>query len=466
MLEYLKSWDRHMPVYSNLESDYTEVGLGGRIRALRKARGWTLQDLSSKLSLSIASLSTLENDKASVDVERLVAICNALDVQPEDLLPKGASSHFHIERREALLTAGPATLRVVDHGRGGQTPYHNLLHPLADPFVGKHIEPFQIEIRPVRDEDLRFISHHHEEFFVVLRGEVECLLKTPDGTVREILGAGDCISFWSFLPHCLRSTTNEPAGSVHVMCSAHGSADSERADGPSADIVYFRDMSTRPLTQQIAEKLTAMRRARGMSLADFACEVGIGARQLAEVERGRKPVSVRFLLKLCRTFRKPLEHFLAGATAVARPYYSVIRADEIARLPQRTRRQAVPEREADHEFRSLAGDFAGRGMHPYYVRTSPRHGGTATLHEHHGQEFVFVLSGSVELRTIQDGRHVSRELTAGDACFIDSAVPHRFVGTGFGRSELIDVFWSGLGEDYLFARPDDQRPTDLATTGA
>jgi hypothetical protein len=58
--------------------------------------------------------------------------------------------------------------------------------------------------------------------------------------------------------------------------------------------------------------------------------------------------------------------------------------------------------------------------------------------------------------TVQDGRHVQRELRKGDACFIDSSVPHRFLGTGRrfdGKppAELIDVFWTGLGEDYLFS---------------
>ena len=455
-----------MPVYSNLESDYREIGLGGRIRKLRKARGWTLQDLSSRLSLSIASLSTIENDKASVDVERLVAICNALQVQPEALLPTGTSAHFHIESHEAREAAQAASLRVVDHGRGTLTPYHNLLYPLADAFVGKHLEPFQIEIRPVLDHDLSFISHHREEFFFVLRGEVECLLKTPDGMVREVLGPGDCIYFWSFLPHCLRSTTNEPASSVHVMYSAQGSSDSERANGLTSDVVYFRDMSMHTLTQQIAEKLTAMRRARGMSLADFAHKLGIGARRLSEIERGRKPVSVRFLLELCRTFRKPLEHFLAGATTVARPYHSVVRTRDRLQLPCHQRRGTQHERGASHEFRSLLGDFSGGEMLPYYVRTAPRPRDPVTLHEHHGQEFVFVLSGSITLLTVQDGRHVRRELTAGDACFIDSAVPHRFIGTGTSNgapAELIDVFWSRLGQDYLFTGPAAAQPASAAT---
>ncbi len=454
-----------MPVYSNLEGDYSDLGLGGRIRELRKAKKWTLQDLSSRLSLSIASLSTIENDKATVDVERLVAICNALGVRPDALLPKGSSTHFHITTRDTHEQEHAAALRIVDHAKGSLTPYHNLLRPLAGPFVGKHFEPFQIDIRPVAEEDLRFISHHHEEFFFVLRGEVECLIKTPDGLVREVLGPGDCIYFWSFLPHCLRSTTHETATSVHVMCSAHGSTDSERANGPTSDIVYFQDMSAHTMTQQIAQKITAVRQARGLSLADFARDLEIGARQVSEIERGNKPVSIQFLIRLCRTFRKPLEYFLAGATTVDRPFHTVVRAREIADLPRRTRRVSTAKFGFDNEFRPLASTFTNRGMHPYYVRVTGQPEAPVPLHEHHGQEFVFMLNGEATLITIQDGQEVQYQLTPGDSCFIDSAVPHRFVGLGFSpyelpHTELIDVFWTGLGEDYLFSTPDNGSNTE------
>ena len=448
-----------MPVYSNLEGEYSDLGLGARIRELRKAKGWTLDDLSSRLSLSIASLSTIENDKATVDVERLVAICNALGVRPDALLPKGSSTHFHVATRDTLAQEQAASLRIVDHAKGSLTPYHNLLRPLAAPFVGKHFEPFQIEIRSVAEDDLRFISHHHEEFFFVLRGEVECLIKTPGGLVQEVLGPGDCIYFWSFLPHCLRSTTHDPATSVHVMCAAHGSTDSERSDGPTSDIVYFQDMSARTMTQQIAHKITAVRQARGLSLADFARDLEIGARQLSELERGRKPVSIQLLIRLCRRFRKPLEYFLAGTTTVDRPYHSMIRAKDIPDLPSRARRASVAGFGFDNEFRALAHEFPKRGMHPFYVRVTGQPEVDVPLHEHHGQEFVFVLNGEVTLVTVQDGEEVRQHLAAGDSCFIDSAVPHRFVGTGFSpynlpHTELIDVFWTGLGEDYLFFGPE------------
>jgi hypothetical protein len=53
---------------------------------------------------------------------------------------------------------------------------------------------------------------------------------------------------------------------------------------------------------------------------------------------------------------------------------------------------------------------------------------------------------------------------AGDACFIDSTVPHRFVGTNVNpfeprAAEVLTVFWSPLGEAYLF---DPDEPTTVA----
>jgi hypothetical protein len=77
------------------------------------------------------------------------------------------------------------------------------------------------------------------------------------------------------------------------------------------------------------------------------------------------------------------------------------------------------------------------------------------MHEHHGQEFVYVLTGEVKLVTVLDGQDVTETLSAGDSCLIDSTIPHQFVGVGLNPyqaagAEIIDVFWCPLGENYLF----------------
>ena len=440
-----------MPVYNSVVLEYPALGLGERLRIERKRRGWTLQELAAKVELSPASLSAIENDKAVLDLERLVALAQALGVSPHVVLPGSSSSHYLITPRAALDERRSAPLKVIDPSRGATTSYHNLLKPLADAFVGKHLEPFYIEVQPVSDRDLQFISHHHEEFFFVLSGEIECLVKAPTGLIREVLRPGDSMHFWSYLPHCIRSTGSQAAHGLHLLQSAHGAIESEYSTSDST--IYFQDASHNTLAEQIGGKIAALRQARGMTVADLAQMLDLGVRQMTDLERGRKPIALDLLLRVCRLFRKPAEYFLAS-TLVDPPFHTVMRANTLADTKPR-RRRINGDGIASGTYKPLSGGFAKSGMYPYYVRLPLQPGESARLSEHHGQEFVYVLNGQVQLQTIEGGTRVVHTLSAGDSCFLDSTVPHRLVGDGlspYGESaaEIIDVFWCPLGESYLF----------------
>jgi transcriptional regulator with XRE-family HTH domain len=439
-----------VPVYTTAVVEYADLRLGQAIREHRKSRGWTLQDLASRLGISIASLSAIENEKAVLDLERLVGIADVLGLRADTLFPRSASRHFHITRGAATESLPASALNLIDRESGTIVAHHNLLRPLADVFVGKHIEPFHLEVLRIADEEIRFISHHREEFLFVLRGDVECLIQTPDGLVRETLSPGDCMYLWSNLPHCIRSTSGQPAHAVDVVHLPYDTADSEHGDAA----VYFKDGIPKNLTEQIADQIAGLRQGRGMSMGDFAHELDVSVRQLADIERGRRSVSIDLLIRACRRFRKPLEYFLES-TVVNRPFYFVQRSADINRLPVRTRRRLQDEGWSDAQFRPLASGFGSRGMHPYYVKLQHSGPRDVTLHEHHGQEFVSVLTGEVTLITILDGERITERLSAGDTCFIDSTVPHRFLGTGLSpyeksSAEVIDVYWCPLGESYLF----------------
>lgn len=441
-----------MPVFNSVSVDYASLGLGERTRAERKRRGWTLQDLAGKLNISTASLSAIENGKTILTLEQLVAITTALGVAPHVVLPGSHSSHYLITRRSALDAQELAPLKVVDPSRRASTSYHNLLKPLADRFVGKHLEPFYIEVQPVSDADIQFISHHHEEFFFVLSGEIECLIKAPSGLISETLRPGDSMHFWSYLPHCIRSTGPTAAHSLHLLQAAHGASESEYSTSDST--IYFRDASHKTLGEQIGGQIISLRQARGMSVADLAHVLEVGVRQMADIERGRKPLSIALLLRICGLFRKPVEYFLAS-TLVDPPFHTVLRSTELSEMAPRQRR--TNDRPASPgTYKPLSHGFARSGMYPYYVRLPLVPGEPPLLHEHHGQEFVYVLNGEIVLHTIEQGVRVAYNLSAGDSCFIDSTVPHRLAGVGlspYGQSgaELIDVFWCPLGESYLFS---------------
>ena len=171
-----------MPKKQDVSGQYQRLGIGDGIRRARKHKGWSLPQLASQLQISAATLSNIETDKVVLDLDRLMLISDILGMPLDQHFPATEHRHFEIMRR-----IGGAHIPVVGlktTGNNGPLAYHHVVHSLARGFIGKHIEPFHIAVLPVPDENVSLINHGHEEFFFVLRGEVECLLQTPDGLAR------------------------------------------------------------------------------------------------------------------------------------------------------------------------------------------------------------------------------------------------------------------------------------------
>ena len=435
-----------MPVYSHLVSDDVAQHLAFRIRQERRRSGWTLKDLAARVPASVATLSALENQQVSPDIELLLQLSEAFGTSIDTLLVPSKPSHFQITRRVDLDAHPPAPLKMVSRTRRSVTAYHNRLWPLADAFVGKYIEPFVIEIQPVRDDELTFISHTHEEFVFVLQGDLEVLIKSPQRLVRERLSAGDCMYFWSYLPHCIRSTSDERARSVHVLSSLDEPVDSETADWVSGPVIYMMEAPFKTPIEQISDRIVSLRRARGMSAAKFAQHIGVSIRRLARVERGEGPISLKLLLHICRRFRKPPDYFLASAAPPGVSSHYVDRASTLRKRKERfddsTRGKCV----GDSRGRTLSAAFVGRRMSPSLVILDRPHSRAARMGQHRGQELVYVLKGEVDFTTASDGKMLTRTLSAGDSCLLDSSVPHRFAAASLSpyeppRAEMLVVRW-------------------------
>ncbi|HTK28729.1 MAG TPA: cupin domain-containing protein [Vicinamibacterales bacterium] len=450
-----------MPVYSSLGTSYGALQIGDRIRRARKRLGWTLSDLARRFDVSPATLSAIENDKSHLTVDRLIELSAILSVRPDALFSASTTRHFHVTRRTD--ESARHTLSLVDvAGRTSRT-YGHELRPLAAPFVGKRIEPFEITIQP--ESASPFISHHADEFFCVLDGVVDCALQTPEGAARERLARGDSMYFRSHMPHCLRAAGRAAARTVHVLCAPPGESDADRIDGDAGQVL--RGEGAGGLRGQLAAKFRLLRRRHGLSVGRAASALGVSARALASIERARRPVGISLLLRACTVYRKPVEYFLASAL-IGPPFYTVQRARAVRRLRPRRRRGGPAGRMRGYVYKSLADRFGPRSMYPYYIRIPHDAAAAAALHEHHGQEFVYVLQGEVTLVTIVNQERTSETLARGDACLIDATVPHRFIAAPsgpFGRTaaEVIDVFWCPLGEDYLFHGDEARRPAARPT---
>lgn len=66
------------------ELDY--IKMGSRIRQVRKAKGWSQNQLAQKCKISMSFLGHIERGTRIMSLETFVSICTALDADADELL--------------------------------------------------------------------------------------------------------------------------------------------------------------------------------------------------------------------------------------------------------------------------------------------------------------------------------------------------------------------------------------------
>jgi len=78
------------------ESRQIAAGLGKRIRAVRKDRGWTQGELSDRLGISTEAYGRIERGHALPSFPTFLRVCRILDCTPDNVLmesePRGRTS--------------------------------------------------------------------------------------------------------------------------------------------------------------------------------------------------------------------------------------------------------------------------------------------------------------------------------------------------------------------------------------
>jgi transcriptional regulator with XRE-family HTH domain len=443
-----------MPVYSSHLLRYEELRLGERIRDARQTRGLTLKQLADRLNTSSARLSQIENDRLALDIQELIAFADALELPLDRFVPPDVSLPYQISRDSEIRRRVPrGAVFVTPEGHGIRSPHS--YWPLASLFVGRHLEPVLARIMPVAEEDLHFGYHQEEELAFALRGSLEFRIKTPEGERREELSRGDCIYFRSDLPHCFRSLDSQPSESIHVFCPPALTVDVDGGTDSYRAIAYDGRDDLAAVERRVADKLRLLREIHGWSAERLARATGLSERQVLRIERGDRAMPFEVVMTLARAFGKPLREFI-GLAGVQAPYYVVRRSKDISSIPVRRRRTPVerPNAPPSKTCQPLIADFPAKQMYPYFLRLLNVDLETLTHHEHHGQEFIYILEGELELTTYS-GDRTPEILRPGDACYLDSTVPHllrSWTRNPYSETsaEVIDVFWCPLGEDYLF----------------
>ena len=174
---------------------------------------------------------------------------------------------------------------------------------------------------------------------------------------------------------------------------------------------------------QMGRRLIAAREARKMSLSDLSKETGLDVKFLKQMEGSNGTPTIGDLQKITRVLGIRLGTLLDGEEDLGAAVSSVKDA-----LNSPVMRSRNSERGYIH-FYSLAESKRNRQMETYLVEIEPSKG-KKTFSSHEGEEFLFVLEGSIKVIYGKE----THTLEAGGSIYYDSIVPH-FVGSASATKE-------------------------------
>ena len=172
-----------------------------RIRALRVAQGWSLDELATRARLSPSSLSRIENGQRRLALDQLVTLARALDTSLDQLVETDTDDVIV----SPMLDGAHGTMRWPIKAEPGMTVMRQRM------------------TTPPPDNPASLRAHSGREWLVVLSGTAVLLL----GNRRFRVEKNQAAEFPTMLPHAI--------GTAGGPCEILGIFDREARRGHNAD---------------------------------------------------------------------------------------------------------------------------------------------------------------------------------------------------------------------------------------
>lgn len=180
------------------KQDERRVDLGARVRRLRQAKNWTLEQLAARTRLARSTLSKIENGQTSPTFDVLQKIAAGLDLEVSAL----------VRRDPALAASGRRSITRANQGQ--RVDISNYQHEFLCTEVA-HRRFTMIRTRVIarsRTDFPEWVRHSGEESIFILEGEIEFHSEFYEPTR---LKAGDAMHYDSGMGHALISTSPKDA---------------------------------------------------------------------------------------------------------------------------------------------------------------------------------------------------------------------------------------------------------------
>lgn len=170
--------------------------------------------------------------------------------------------------------------------------------------------------------------------------------------------------------------------------------------------------------KRIGERIKYLRLKKSMGLVELGRHTGLSASFLSQLETGRVVPTLRNLARIAMVFSKDLSYFFEPEP---QKLFRVHRSKDRVRLPQ----SGVED--PSYFFESLGYLVPDRQLDPYFAEFLPsKPGREPKSHQHVGFEFLYVLSGELDIRHGE----ATHQVQPGDAIYFDASTTHSYVCRG------------------------------------
>ncbi|MCU9837500.1 XRE family transcriptional regulator [Ruegeria sp. WL0004] len=180
------------------QAEAEPLDLGARVRELRKARDWTLQQAANKAGLARSTLSKIENGQMSPTYDALKKLAVGLQISVPQLFTPPQKDQ--INGRMTLTKSGDGSAHAT------ATYEHELL---ADSLTKKQMLPYRARVRArSMDEFDGWVRHDGEEFLYVLTGVIRLFTEFYEPVEMR---RGDSAYYDASMGHNVISVSDEDA---------------------------------------------------------------------------------------------------------------------------------------------------------------------------------------------------------------------------------------------------------------
>jgi transcriptional regulator with XRE-family HTH domain len=180
-----------------------------------------------------------------------------------------------------------------------------------------------------------------------------------------------------------------------------------------------------PAIRKLGARLQALRTARGWTLGELATQCGVSRSSLSKIERDEVSPTYDVIQRIARGFDIPVaELFSQAAAGPALGRRAVGRAD-----------QTETHQGRGYLYQLLCNELSTKKMLPYLATVDARTLQEAGGYVHHsGEEFLFVLSGTVQFFT---EHYAPVVLEKGDSIYLDSQMGHACVSLSDSPAKVL-----------------------------